>query len=291
MHYPDDLAQQFPPDFLWGVATSSFQIEGAAAQDGKGESIWDRFCRIGGAIADGSDGSVACWGRNETGQLGNGSTTDRPSPGAVPGLSGVKSLAAGYSHVCALKADGSVACWGSNGSGALGDGSTTARLNPTTVPGLSNVTAIATGFGHTCALKSDATLACWGSNGSGQTGSTTATLTPRAVPGLGDVVALSASNSHTCVLRAAGTVACWGFNANGELGGGASFPMNSITPVAVLDLTGVVALAGGSQSTCAALADGRLYCWGLNANGQLGDGSLTSRSRPQLVPGLTLQLR
>ena len=54
------LAAQFPADFVWGVATSAFQVEGAATADGKGPSIWDRFCRQPGAIADGGSGDVAC---------------------------------------------------------------------------------------------------------------------------------------------------------------------------------------------------------------------------------------
>ncbi len=156
--------------------------------------------------------TVACWGSNTFGQLGDGTQSDRLTPSPVHGLSGVDAVAAASQHSCALKHVGTVVCWGNNISGQLGDGTTTSRLTPTFVPGLADVTSISTGISHTCALKQDGSVACWGSNSSGELGDGTFTNSaiPVTVSGLVDISALSGSGSHTCALRQGGTVVCWG---------------------------------------------------------------------------------
>ena len=117
-------------------------------------------------------GAVQCWGNNGNGQLGDGSTTGRTTPVAVPGLgSGVTALAAGGLHTCALTTAGAVQCWGYNDYGQLGDGSATHRNTPVAVQGLgSGVTALAAGAYHTCALTTAGAAQCWGNNGYGQLG-------------------------------------------------------------------------------------------------------------------------
>ncbi len=246
-------------------------------------------------------GEVQCWGENGSGQLGDGSTVDRPTPLFVQSadgarLTGMQALAAGSSHTCALTGDGGVLCWGNNSSGQLGDGTTTVSALPVAVQidgaPLVGATALAAGRFHTCALVGGA-VACWGANFFGQLGdgSTTNTAVPvSAVDGDGAALAgvkeLAVGALHTCVLRAGLDVACWGANFFGQLGDGTTDSAD--VAVDVLDEDGdafdtVRHLTAGGHHTCAALANGRVRCWGANGSGQLGDGGTDASGTPVAV--------
>jgi alpha-tubulin suppressor-like RCC1 family protein len=116
-----------------------------------------------------SSGTVRCWGRNDHGQLGDGTNTDR-SIGSMEVVDlRASSLAAGLHHTCAIDS-GDLFCWGLNEDGQLGDGTTTSRNQPTRVLGIDEVTAVAAGSHHTCAVRSDGSAWCWGDNEHGQLG-------------------------------------------------------------------------------------------------------------------------
>jgi len=170
-----------------------------------------------------NDGTVRCWGDNGSGQLGDGTQTQRQTALPVMGLSDAVAIAAGHGHTCAVTTAGAVRCWGANANGQLGDGTTAMRLTPVEVGGLSSgAVAVAAGDGdsHTCAVMEEGTVNCWGANANGQLGdgTTVARALPVSVSGLTAGVRVAAGEKHSCVLVKSGAVACWGNNDAGQLG-------------------------------------------------------------------------
>jgi alpha-tubulin suppressor-like RCC1 family protein len=199
---------------------------------------------------------------------------------------------------CGLSASGTAYCWGANTVGQLGDGTTTQREIPTAVQMPVGVTfTTITAFGrsgpqlsHTCALTSGGAAYCWGDQGFGVgvgdgTSSARTVPTPVTMPSGVTLKSISAGGSHTCALTPAGTAYCWGLNSFGNLGtGGFS---SSLIPVPVAMPQGVTfsAISAGYFHTCAITSAGALYCWGHNANGEIGNGDTTQFvSAPSLVP-------
>ena len=235
-----------------------------------------------------AQGGVECWGRNSTGQLGDGTTTARRLATPVAGLaSGVSAVAAGANHTCALTSLGAVKCWGNNSSGQLGDDSGPgSRLTPVDVSNLTGVTAIVVGGRHSCALTGG-TVKCWGANNWGQlgTGFPDNEPTPADVVGLSGVTAITAGEDHTCARTSAGAAKCWGFNLNGQLGDDTT--NSAIEPTDVSGLSsGVTAISAGAAHTCAVVT-GAVRCWGANEFGALGDGTTTERLVPTPVSGVS----
>jgi len=238
------------------------------------------------AIAPGD--RIFCWGNNGTGELGDGTTTNRPMPVEVMGLpAGATRVSAGADHTCALLTDGSIACWGHGGDGRLGDGATSNRSTPLRVASLGGVaTDVSAGELNTCAVVASR-VRCWGANGSGQIATASGLeRSPVDVPGVpAAAVQVSAGRGHTCAVQSGGEVHCWGDNNDGQVGAGAA---SSVEPPTLIDLMAdAQEVTAGGTHTCALLVGGQLYCWGRGSDGQLGNGGTAQRPAPFRVPSFT----
>lgn len=198
---------------------------------------------------------------------------------AAAGVSGIKSLAAGGNHTCAILESGRVDCWGSNLNGQLGVPSPALAAYPIELSGVSSAVALAAGQEFTCALLADRTVTCWGANKSGQTGAAAGRPSlPSPVAALTGARAIAAGSDHACALLEPGTVKCWGNNQRGQLGNGTV--ADAAAPVDVGGIKGAKAIAAGGNHSCAVDADGGVLCWGTFVTGA------EPIVNPARVPGL-----
>ncbi len=234
------------------------------------------------------DGSVKCMGANTSGQLGDGTLTDRATPVAVLGLSGVTGIAAGWGHVCAV-VNNAVRCWGNDARGQLGVGNSGYVRSPLDDLTGVNYAAISIGSLHVCGITTAGAAMCWGAQYNGELGIGPVSpaqmgeiyYSPQSVSGLGSgVQAIAAGLQYSCAV-VNGAAKCWGRNSDGQLGTGISG--DASTPANVAGLSGGVTRiaasnrAGGSDHTCAVVG-GSARCWGNNDAGQLGNGQVGGTS-------------
>ena len=247
------------------------------------------------AILD--DDSLKCWGENDSGQIGDGTTDDSHNPVAV-GLGNQSAVAIGASggHTCAIRGDNSLVCWGNGGAGQLGSGNISNQNTPTAVNLGASKTAQAIGLGgqHSCAILNDNTLVCWGRAHGGRLGdgqSSTDRHSPVSI-NLGSnklAKAIGIGGDHSCAIlddtndnNNDDTLVCWGHVSSGQVGDGQN-TTNRSSPVSVNPGDTVKAVAGGDSHTCAILDDNTLKCWGWNNIGQVGNGNTTDQNSPQSV--------
>ena len=245
-----------------------------------------------------NDGTVWATGDNSSGQLGDGSTTDKLRAENVTDSSGnfitnVSAIAAGYNHTVMLKSDGTVWATGDNSSGQLGDGTTTnksraVQVSDSTTNPITNVSAIAAGANHTVFLKNDGTVWATGHNGNGELGIGNTTQQNRAVQVtdntgyISSVAAIAAGTNHTLFLKSDGTVWATGDNGSGELGDGSTTynpRAEQVTDDSTNAITNISAISTGYNHSVFLKNDGTVWATGQNNNGELGDGSTTDKTR------------
>ncbi len=254
--------------------------------------------------------SVWAWGDNESGQLGNNSTTSSSIPLRVlarfGGYSG-NGTSVGSNHSLAFQKYSTIRAWGFNGYGQLGNGVTATNQTPNSwVPvavrksksneSLTGVVAVAAGGYHSLALDRNSVVWSWGNNSYGQLGRqpltifsimSTQTTAPVQIVYNGSpfngVVSIAAGGSHNLSLKNDGTVWAWGYNGYGQVGDNLTLNSNTLYPVQVPIPAIILKISAGGSHSLALASDGTVWSWGYNYFGQLGDGTTTNRVTPGKV--------
>jgi alpha-tubulin suppressor-like RCC1 family protein len=216
-----------------------------------------------------TDSEAYCWGSNDKGQLGDGTTDARSLPTPVITQLRFAAITAGGRHTCGLTSDGSAYCWGSNEAGQLGNGTTDSSVTPVPVSLPVAAVTLDAGSWHTCSITNDGNTYCWGENYNGRLGDGTDSTraSPALVAGAIQFVSVSTGYMQTCGLTNDGTAYCWGGNIYGEIGDSTQLEARPLpTPVyGSLRFESIFAGGGGCHGhTCGIVEDGTTYCWGRN---------------------------
>lgn len=248
-------------------------------------------------------GYAYCWGRNDAGQLGNGTTIATVHPTLVSTSKTFTSIGVGEWHGCGLTAGGEVWCWGGNNSGQLGDGTIIDRLVPSRVSGGWVFASLDVGAYGTCGTTTSGVAYCWGAGGrvgvdlgglgapapamcaGYYAGPWPCALAPLQVSGSHTFSAISAGLWTACGLATGGQPLCWGWNQLWQLGNGTTVNAPSPTPVSTSSPFQSIAI--GAAHACGIASGGAAYCWGPSAFnwGQLGHGTFLGASAPSPVSG------
>jgi alpha-tubulin suppressor-like RCC1 family protein len=237
-----------------------------------------------------TDHRAYCWGDNRFGELGDGTTTSSPKPVAVGGAHTFSEVRTNFNRTCGLSyPDGRAYCWGFNDEGQLGNGTRDNLPHSTPIPVQGSLTfnRITTGDRHTCGVTTGHKVYCWGLNTYGQLGDGTDVWrrqTPHLVAGGLSFAWVDAGGTYTCAITTDHRAFCWGSGNRGQRGDG-SVTARIRTPRAVFGNHLFTKVRAGALHACGVTTTNQAWCWGYNADGELGDGSFTDRLTPHLVAG------
>lgn len=251
-----------------------------------------------------------CWGRNDFGGVGDGTTVDRPSPTLVVSATlsaGVIDVAAGGGHTCAIASVGGTYCWGFGDYGVIGNGTWGNRSSPTLVSTTATFVGLVAGVSHTCGWNSSGASYCWGFGFYGELGTAAVPPSyfyadhPLPVYTASSYTRLFAGGNYSCAKRTTGSTDCWGLNQFGSIGLAPSYDCGAPCNPAPIEVAVGLRFTtmslgkgrewqqgwGSATHTCGVAEDGSLWCWGSNESGQLGLGLLSAPvTNPQHVPSL-----
>ena len=242
-------------------------------------------------------GKAYCWGNGALGRLGNGLTTGSNTPVPVSGTQTWASISAGGAHTCGVTTGGDAFCWGHREGGRLGHGNAAAgeELTPVPVsgPATRKWSSISAGGFHTCGVTTGGDAFCWGSGTSGQLGNGASLDSAVPVPVTNAAAlrwtSITAGDSHSCATSTVGWAVCWGSDDNGRMGNGAPPAANtgsSNVPLLVAGSTSapLSGLSAGVAHTCGLTPAGAAFCFGMAADGRLGNNNATTDQQTLVVP-------